>query len=465
MPATQFIINDRELILARELVRQRSDLFNNDETRAQLLKTPRLITAVLPRTAYEFVCNGKVSANMSTNASVYIYIEVIESIKDKTIILQHGHKRPKTTQSRSSNKRAKLVAQSGSSSSEDIDREPSVDIVDDPTTEAAPIDFTSGFENLTFHSLGIQFRKNDSYVNATKLCKDGGKEWKAYRQNANSQAFIAELEGSVRKLTHPLIDQILNGPNQSRGTFVHPHIAINLAQWISPKFAVAVSELVTRYSKGDITTEESRHFAQTLASSSTPVTTEGTEDTTSAIHESTINTQHMIESLQKDISHSSELFEAKLQLQAAQAEVTLQAANARSDRLGDKAIADLQQAQFALERAQFEASIQNATSKLEIQDLKFHLEAAKTNRDVAMNNATSKSENQRMQDEMNSKETIARLTSEHAQKEQMRIVAANVAQGRIADLTLSREKAYHAADMANKDRTLLIALWKLRSKK
>ncbi len=152
--------------------------------------------------------------------------------------------------------------------------------------------------------------------------------------------------------------------------------------------------------------------------------------------------------------------------------MTLQAANA--DRLGDKAIADLQQAhlqlelqqaQFALERAQLEASIQIATSKLEIQDLKFHLEAAKINRDVAMKNAANKSENQRIQDAKKFKETIARLTSEHAQKEKMRIVAANLAQARIADLTLSREKVYHAADMANKDRTLLIALWKLRSNK
>ncbi len=62
-------------------------------------------------------------------------------------------------------------------------------------TLTAPIELTSGFQNLTFHDPVIEFRKTDSYVNATKLCKDGGKEWKAYRQNANSQAFIAELEG------------------------------------------------------------------------------------------------------------------------------------------------------------------------------------------------------------------------------------------------------------------------------
>jgi hypothetical protein len=36
----------------------------------------------------------------------------------------------------------------------------------------------------------------------------------------------------------------MDGPNESRGTWVHPKVAINIAQWISPKFSVQVSEWI-----------------------------------------------------------------------------------------------------------------------------------------------------------------------------------------------------------------------------
>ncbi len=39
--------------------------------------------------------------------------------------------------------------------------------------------------------------------------------------------------------TDLLIDTTTTGPNEFRGTYVHPDIAIHLAQWISAKFAVA----------------------------------------------------------------------------------------------------------------------------------------------------------------------------------------------------------------------------------
>ena len=44
-------------------------------------------------------------------------------------------------------------------------------------------------------------------------------------------------------LTH----SIIRGPNDARGTWVHPQVAVNLAQWCSPKFAVQVSQWVVEW--------------------------------------------------------------------------------------------------------------------------------------------------------------------------------------------------------------------------
>ncbi len=118
--------------------------------------------------------------------------------------------------------------------------------------------------NFTYGDITLQFR-NDGYLNATKMCQDAGKEWKHYHELARTKAFIATLSTSVAKTTDQLIITTTTGPNELRGTYVHRHIAINLAQWISPEFAVAVSELVFRYATGQVTTEESQRVAANIA--------------------------------------------------------------------------------------------------------------------------------------------------------------------------------------------------------
>ena len=49
-----------------------------------------------------------------------------------------------------------------------------------------------------------------------------------------------------------LIQTIIGGIPQAQGTWVHPQVAINLAQWASPKFAVLVSKWVFEWMNGNI---------------------------------------------------------------------------------------------------------------------------------------------------------------------------------------------------------------------
>jgi len=87
-------------------------------------------------------------------------------------------------------------------------------------------------------------RAHDGYINATALCKAAGKSIHHYIQNKATEDFLVELEGCRGIPRDLLVRKITDGMNENRGTWVHPQVAINLAQWASPEFAVRVTEWV-----------------------------------------------------------------------------------------------------------------------------------------------------------------------------------------------------------------------------
>ena len=95
-------------------------------------------------------------------------------------------------------------------------------------------------------------RASDGYINATKLCKGAGKEWKSYHRSDSTKSFLHALSGSVQIPTDQLVKPVLtNVSNSEKGTYVHPKVAIHLAQWISPEFAVFVTEVIFNYISGN----------------------------------------------------------------------------------------------------------------------------------------------------------------------------------------------------------------------
>ena len=93
----------------------------------------------------------------------------------------------------------------------------------------------------------IPQRSKDVYVNATAMCKAAGRRVVDYMRLDANKEFMTELEGSVRNLTDPLVISTTTGPNELRSTWGHPDMAVNLAQWCSAKFAVAVSQWVREW--------------------------------------------------------------------------------------------------------------------------------------------------------------------------------------------------------------------------
>jgi hypothetical protein len=89
----------------------------------------------------------------------------------------------------------------------------------------------------------IEHREEDGYINVTNLCKADGKKFSNWRRLDKTYAFLKVLSSSMLIHINELIRYKM-GSIHERATWVHPHVAINIAQWISPEFDVKVSAWV-----------------------------------------------------------------------------------------------------------------------------------------------------------------------------------------------------------------------------
>jgi len=101
-------------------------------------------------------------------------------------------------------------------------------------------------------------RESDGYINVTNLCKAGGRHFKTWNRRTRTQEFLKILKeqleseynqkepgqnctASPNSDIHIELVKYDESYGKNRGTWVHPKVAINIAQWISPKFDVQVS--------------------------------------------------------------------------------------------------------------------------------------------------------------------------------------------------------------------------------
>jgi len=124
------------------------------------------------------------------------------------------------------------------------------ELIDEPY-ELVPLELDNGYI--------IESREEDGYIDVTNLCKAGKKEFKHWNSLSKTKAFLKELSSTVGIPTVELIKPNTGG-NGDRHTWVHPQVAINIAQWISPQFDVKVSAWVLEVmmtGKVDITNTKS----------------------------------------------------------------------------------------------------------------------------------------------------------------------------------------------------------------
>jgi hypothetical protein len=94
---------------------------------------------------------------------------------------------------------------------------------------------------LILNNINIIARSSDGYINATQMCQAGGRLFADYKRLSQTQAYLQALSMSMGIPIDLLLTTISTGLNDYRGTWVHRKVAYHLAQWISPIFAVQVS--------------------------------------------------------------------------------------------------------------------------------------------------------------------------------------------------------------------------------
>jgi len=131
--------------------------------------------------------------------------------------------------------------------------------------------------SLTLNNIVIESRPVDKYINATQMCKAGGKEMNHWLSLVSTKRLIETLketlkdEADSRKDSDPgislsLIDVKRGGDSKllNHGSWIHPDLAVLLAQWISPMFAIKVSRWVNRWRR--ISASNEIEFLEALSS-------------------------------------------------------------------------------------------------------------------------------------------------------------------------------------------------------
>jgi hypothetical protein len=115
-----------------------------------------------------------------------------------------------------------------------------------------PAVMSAGIEARPWNGVAIQRRQADGFVNATAMCKAGGKRWNNYARAESTGEYVCALAddlgiqipcaAAVARNSASgipgLIHVVKGGSPELQGTWIHPRLAIDLARWVHPKFAV-----------------------------------------------------------------------------------------------------------------------------------------------------------------------------------------------------------------------------------
>lgn len=94
------------------------------------------------------------------------------------------------------------------------------------------------------HGYPVRQRVTDGYLDATALCAIYGKRWFNYRRLKSTTEFLKVTESAIHLCAALLVQSVEGGPYHSQGTWVHPDIAVHLAQWCAPTCVPQVTSWV-----------------------------------------------------------------------------------------------------------------------------------------------------------------------------------------------------------------------------
>ncbi|WP_052742150.1 KilA-N domain-containing protein [Kiloniella litopenaei] len=102
----------------------------------------------------------------------------------------------------------------------------------------------------TINSSVINQRSSDGFISATAMCNAADKLLADYRRLSSTNEYLCALSNDMGNPITDLIQIKRGGRPAEQGTWVHPKVALHLAQWLSPEFAVQVTNWVYDWMTG-----------------------------------------------------------------------------------------------------------------------------------------------------------------------------------------------------------------------
>ena len=103
-------------------------------------------------------------------------------------------------------------------------------------------------------------RREDGYWNATKMCQAFGKQFAQYSANAKQKELIHALSVDLSRpkktenldIGNPtskpgIVDVFTGRPANLQGTWIHPELAIDLAQWLNVQFRIKLNRIINGF--------------------------------------------------------------------------------------------------------------------------------------------------------------------------------------------------------------------------
>jgi hypothetical protein len=104
--------------------------------------------------------------------------------------------------------------------------------------------------------------REDGYINITNLYKAGDKLFDHWNSLEKTKAYLKALSSDIA-ITIPALITHQTGSGSEQKTWVHPYVAINIAQWISPEFdAKILSWIYEVMLTGKIDISKTKSFQQ-----------------------------------------------------------------------------------------------------------------------------------------------------------------------------------------------------------
>lgn len=83
---------------------------------------------------------------------------------------------------------------------------------------------------------------DDWFINLTQLCQAAGKEFGGWRRLQQAQEYLEALSSDMQICMTELIQIVRGGTPYEQGSWGHPMVAMELARWLDPSFAVQVNK-------------------------------------------------------------------------------------------------------------------------------------------------------------------------------------------------------------------------------